>query len=51
MPFRIVIKITKDKKKVNKNALANQVANVLEAYTGKRAIVNVKEFSSGPSRR
>lgn len=51
MPFQIVIKVTKDKKKVNKEALANQIANVIESFTGKRTIVNVKEFSGAPSRR
>lgn len=50
MAFQIVIKL-KNPKKVNKNSLAHQLANMIESFTGKRTIVNVKEFAGGPSRR
>lgn len=47
MSFQITIKIRDPKKVKNPRALAQQLANALEAYTGKRTIVNVKEFSRG----
>ena len=47
MSFQIVVKIRDPKKAKNLKALAQQMANVLESFTGKRTIVNVRDFSRG----
>lgn len=47
MAFEITIKITKDLKGADRKGLAQQIANMVEAFTGKRTVVNVKEPISG----
>lgn len=47
MSFNITVKIRDPKKVKNMKVLAQQLANVLESFTKKRTIVQVKEFSRG----
>jgi hypothetical protein len=45
MAFQIIVKIQNNKKAKNLQALAQQIASVVETFTGKRTIIQVKEFS------
>ena len=48
MAFQVTIKIKDASKIKNLRALAQQLANQLESFTGKRTLVEVKEFTGGP---
>ena len=48
MSFQITIKIRDPNKVKDLRALAQQLASQLESFTGKRTLVEVKEFSGGP---
>lgn len=45
MPFQIMVKVQNPKRVKNLQALAQQIANIIEAFTGKRTIIQTKEFS------
>jgi hypothetical protein len=45
MPFQITVKVQDTKKVKNLKSLAQQLATVIESFTGKRTIVQIKEFS------
>lgn len=47
MPFQITIKLRDTRKVKDKRALAQQIANIVESFTGRRTVVNVKDFSRG----
>ncbi len=50
MAFQITVKIRDPNKVKDLNQLAQQLANQLESFTGKRTLVEVKEFTGGPRR-
>ena len=43
MAFQIIIRLKGPKKSKNLRALAQQLANIIEGFTGKRTIINVRE--------
>lgn len=45
MAFQVVVKIQNTKRTKNLQALAQQIASVIESLTGKRTIIQIKEFS------
>ena len=47
MSFNITIKLSGDKK-VDPRALAQQIANILESFTGVRTMVRVQPVSGRP---
>jgi len=47
MSFQVTIKIRDPNKVQNLRALAQQLANQLESFTGKRTLIEVKEFTGG----
>ena len=50
MAFEITVKV-KTEKKINNQALAQQLANIIESFTGKRTVVRVAGASGVPSKK
>ncbi len=50
MAFQITIKIRNPDKIKDLRAIAQQLANQLENFTGKRTLVEIKEFTRGNTR-
>jgi hypothetical protein len=46
MAFQIMIRIQDPKKVKDKRVLAQQLANIVESFTGKRTIINVRETNT-----
>ncbi len=46
MAFQVVVKVRDSKKVRNLRALSQQIASLLEQFTGKRTVITVKDFSN-----
>jgi hypothetical protein len=44
MAFQVVVKVRDSKKVRNLRALSQQIASLLEQFTGKRTVLTIKDF-------